>query len=146
VQIFVSTQGEFYCDANTNSNIYKNKTFSSVKLQSIEKAIDDFQGQKVDGNSYYDIAVYNTTLKLLKVTSRVGNRYFFDDGTDSSMHSRKTLYPKSVDQTKEFADLDLIFKEIRQNEKEIKDLYEAQKIMRKKAEDKLRFLQKVNIC
>ena len=42
VKIFVSIQGEFYCDANTNSNDYKKKTFVSTKLQSIEKAIDDF--------------------------------------------------------------------------------------------------------
>jgi hypothetical protein len=43
VKIFVSIQGEFYCNANTNSNDYEKKTFVSTKLQSIEKAIDDFK-------------------------------------------------------------------------------------------------------
>jgi hypothetical protein len=105
VKIFVSIQGEFYCDANLNSNDYKNKTFVSTKLQSIEKAIDDFKGQEIDGNRYYDIAVYNTTLTPLRIVRQVGNRLFFNDGTDTSNYSRKTLYPKNVDEKQEFKDL-----------------------------------------
>ena len=117
VKIFVSIQGEFYCDANTNSNDYKKKTFVSTKLQSIEKAIDDFKGQEIDGNIYYDIAVYNTTLTPLRIVRQVGNRLFFDDGTDTSNYSRRNLYPKSIDEKQEFKDLELLFEKL-------KDIYQ----------------------
>lgn len=76
LKIFVSNRGEFYCDVNTNSNDYKKKSFVSTKLQSIEKAIDEFNGQEIDGNRYYDIAVYNTTITPLKIVKCVGNRFF----------------------------------------------------------------------
>lgn len=145
VKIFVSTQGEFYCDANTNSSDYKKKTFVSTKLQSIEKAIDDFKGQEIDGNRYYDIAVYNTTLTPLRIVSRVGSRLFFDDGTDTSNYSRKSLYPKSVDEKQEFKDLELLFEQLKENQKEINKLYEIQKQLRLEADKKLRCLLKVTI-
>ena len=143
VKIFVSIQGEFYCDANTNSNDYKKKTFVSTKLQSIEKAIDDFKGQEIDGNRYYDIVVYNTTLTPLKVVRQVGNRLFFDDGTDTIKHSRRILYPKSIDEKQEFKDLKLIFEKLKENQKEINNLYEIQKQLRAEANEKLRLMSKV---
>ncbi len=145
VKIFVSIQGEFYCDANTNSNDYKNKTFVSTKLQSIEKAIDDFKGQEIDGKSYYDIAVYNTTLTPLKVIRQVGSRLFFDDGTDTSNFSRKALYPNSINEKQEFKDLEIIFEQLRENQKEINKLYEIQKKLRVEADNKLRFMSKVTV-
>ena len=143
VKIFVSIQGDFYCDANTNSNDYKKKTFVSTKLQSIEKAIDDFKGQEIDGNRYYDIAVYNTTLTPLRIVRQVGNRLFFDDGTDTSNHSRRNLYPKSIDEKQEFKDLELLFDKLKENQKEINNLYEIQKQLRVEADKKLRLMSKV---
>ena len=143
VKIFVSIQGEFYCDANTNSNDYKKKTFVSTKLQSIEKAIDDFKGQEIDGNRYYDIA--NTTLTPLRIVRQVGNRLFFDDGTDTSNYSRKSLYPKVVDEKQEFKDLELLFDQLKENQKEINKLYEVQKQLRSEADKKLRCLSKVTV-
>ena len=145
VKIFVSVQGECYCDVNTNSNDYKKKTFVSTKLQSIEKAIDDFKMQKIDGNRYYDIKVYNTTLTALKIVGRVGNRLFFDDGTDTSDYSRKSLYPKVVDETQEFKDLELLFNKLKENEKEIIKLYEVEKQLRAEADKKLKSLSKVTV-
>ena len=145
VKIFVSIQGEFYCDANTNSNDYKKKTFASTKLQSIEKAIDDFKGQEVDGNRYYDIAVYNTTLTPLRIVRQVGNRLFFDDETDTSNYSRKSLYPKVVDEKQEFKDLESLFEQLKENQKEINKLYEIQKQLRAEADKKLRCLSKVTV-
>lgn len=145
VKIFVSIQGEFYCDANTNSNDYKKKTFVSTKLQSIEKAIDDFKGQEIDGNRYYDIAAHNITLTPLRIVRQVGNRLFFDDGTDTSNYSRKSLYPKLVDEKQEFKDLELLFEQLKENQKEINKLYDIQKQLRAEADKKLRRLSKVTV-
>jgi hypothetical protein len=145
VKIFVSVQGEFYCDANTNSNDYKKKTFVSTRLQSIEKAIDDFKGQEIDGDRYYDINVYYTTLTPLKVVRQIGNRLFFDDGTDTSSYSRRSLYPKTVDEKQEFKDLELLFDQLKENQKEINKLREIQKQLRAEADKKLRCLSKVTV-
>jgi hypothetical protein len=145
VKIFVSTQGEFYCDANANSNDYKNKTFVSTKLQSIEKAIDDFRGQEIDGNTYYDIALHSTVLMPLKIVRKVGSRLFFNDGTDTSNYSRKSLYPKSVDEKQEFKDLQLLFEQIKENQKEVSKLYEIQRQLREEADKKLKRLSKVTV-
>ncbi len=143
VKIFVSTQGEFYCDVITNSSDYKKKTFASTKLQSIEKAIDDFKGQEIDGNQYYDITVYNTTLTPLKVVRQVGSRLFFNDGTDTSNQSRKSLYPKNIDQKQEFNDIQNLFEQLKESQKEINKLYEIQKQLRADAENKLKLLKKI---
>ena len=122
VKIFVSHKGEFYCDANKNSNDYRNKTFVSKKLESLEKAIDNFKGQKIDGNKYYDITVYNTTIKPLKVVQQIGNRFFFDDGTDTAHYSRGTLYPESIDTTQEFKDLELLLEQIKETQNKVSQL------------------------
>lgn len=145
IKIFVSIKGEFYCDANTNSSDYNKKTFVSTKLQSIEKAIDDFKGQEIDGNRYYDISVYNTTLNPLRIVRKVGNRFFFDDGTDTSNYSRKKLYPKFVDEKQDFKDLEVLFQQLKENQKEINKLYEVQKLLRVEADKKLRCLPKVDV-
>ena len=39
VKIFVSVKGEFYCDANTNSNDYKKKTFVSTNCSQLKKQL-----------------------------------------------------------------------------------------------------------
>jgi len=143
VKIFVSFEGKFYCDANTNSNDYKKKTFVSTKLLSIEKAIDNFKGQRICGDEYYDITLHNETLKPLQVISRVGDRLFFDDGTDTSDFIRISLYPKSIDSKPEFQDLKLIFSQIKENQKEINKLYENQKQLRLEAEKKIVTFKKV---
>lgn len=145
VKIFVSVEGEFYCDVITNSDDYKNKTFVSEKLQSIEKVIDNFQGQEIYGNKYYDINVYSATLKLLQVIKKIGNRLFFDDGTDSANWSRKNLYPESVDKKQEFKDLELLFEQLKKNQKEINKLLETQRQLRLDAEKKLNYLSKVDV-
>ncbi len=145
VKIFITDVGEFYCDAIGNSNDYKKKTFVTAKLQSLEKAIDSFKGQEIEGNRYYDIHVYNTTLTPLRVIRNVGNRLFFDDGTDTSSHSRRELYPKSVDEKQEFKELELIFEQLRENQKEISNLYEVQKKLRAEADKKLKTMSKVKV-
>ena len=143
LKIFVSIDGEFYCDVINNSNDYKNKTFASEKLQSIEKAIDNFSGQNVNGNEYYSIQIFNNKIIPLKVTKFVGNRIFFDDGTDSSNGLRKLLYPKSIDKTQEFKDIKTILEQIEKNDIEIRNLYEASVKLRKEANEKLKHLPEV---
>ena len=68
---------------------------------------------------------------------------FFDDGTDTSNYSRKSLYPKAVDEKQEFKDLKLLFDQLKENQKEINNLYEIQKQLRVEADKKLRYLSKV---
>ena len=145
VKIFVSAQGEFYCDAISNSNDYKKKTFVSIKLQSIEKAIDNFQGQEIEGNSYYEIAAYTPTMKLLKIVRQVGDRLFFNDGTDTSNYQRKELYPKSIDETKEFKDIEVLFEQLKENQKEISKLYEVQKQLTAEVNKKLKYFSKIKV-
>lgn len=145
VKIFVSTLGEFYCDAIKNSNDYKVKTFSSNKLQSIEKAIDDFKGQEIDGNEYYEIESYKSKVTPLKVVRKVGSRLFFNDGTDSSNYSRRHLYPKNVDEKQEFVDLVKLFAQIKVNTDEIDKLYEINRRLKANADAKLRCLPQVAV-
>jgi hypothetical protein len=145
VKIFVSHEGEFYCDAISNSGDYKKKTFSSMKLQSIEKVIGEFMGQEIDGSTYYDIQYYAATLHKIKIVRKVGDRLFFDDGTDTSNTSRRSLYPKSVDEKQEFSELVDIFDKIKKNQLDINTLYEAQKQLKIEAEKKLKCLPKVSV-
>lgn len=138
VKIFVSHKGEFYCDANKNSDNYGNKTFVSNKLKSIEKAIDEFKGQKINGNRYYDITVYNTTITPLKVVQQIGNRFFFDDGTDTAHWSRRELYPESVEEQQEFKDLVLLIGQIKEAQNKVS-------LLRIEAEKKLKCLSKITV-
>ena len=91
------------------------------------------------------IAVYNTTLTPLRIVRKVGNRLFFDDGTDTSHYSRKALYPKSVDEKQEFKDLEILFEQLKENQKEINKLYEVQKQLRAEADKKLKCLSKCSV-
>ena len=144
VKIYVSTDGEFYCNPSTNSNELKNKTFGSTKLPSIEKAIDEFTGTPIEnGNTYYDIPFYYYNPKPLKVVKQIGTRLFFDDGTDSSMSSRKSLYPKSIDETKDFQKIKELSEEIDSIQKEINALTDKQHQLRTEADKKLKNLFKV---
>lgn len=146
VNIYVSPRGEFYCDAIGNSNDYKNKTFTSTKIISIEKGIDNFTGQEIEnGNVYYDILTHNTTIKSLKVVKRVGYRVFFDDGTDTSQQSRRYLYPEVIKDSKEFKDLEIIFAEIKKHEAEISSLYTLTRTLRDSAVKKLYMFSRVEV-
>lgn len=138
VNIYVTLDGEFYCDGINNSNDYRKKTFVSKKMQSIEKAIDDLKGEDIDGNEYYEITPYNNRLKLLKVIKKIGSRVFFDDGTDSSNPLRRELYPKIISQNHEFGKIECLIMLLQENEKEIKRLYDIQVEQRIILEKKLR--------
>lgn len=144
VNIYVSTLGKFYCDAINNSNDYNDKTFISDRLQSIEKAIDKFNGQGIDnGNQFYDIVIYNTKINLLKIVKKIGTRLFFDNGEDTSHYSLQRLYPKSVDKTQHFKEIELYIKGIKENQEKISKLAEIQRGLKSKAESHLRLLSKV---
>ena len=78
--------------------ITKRKHLYLQNYSQLKKQLMIFKGKEIDGNRYYDIVVYSTTLTPLKVVRQVGNRLFFDDGTDTIKHSRRILYPKSIDE------------------------------------------------
>lgn len=145
VKIFVSPEGEFYCDTIANSNDYKKKNFSSSKLQSIEKAIDNFKGEEIDGNSYYDILPHINCLKKLKVVRKVGSRLFFNDGTDTSFHSKRQLYPASIEEKQEFKDLQKLLEELNENQEEISRISAIDRKLRERANEIIRKFSKVTV-
>ena len=123
VKIFVNYKGEFYCDAKNNSNDYNKKTFNSHKLQNIEKAIDTYEGEIENGEQFYHISVYEYTITLLTVVKKVGDRLFFDNGTNSINYSSGNLRPKSFDETEEYSKLVSIFERLIENKKQQTELY-----------------------
>lgn len=123
VNIYVNPQGEFYCDVVKNSDQFKNKTFSSYKLPSLEKAIDEYSGKELaTGEYYYEVNRYNGDIKKLAVVSKVGNRVFFDDGSDTSMYTRKTLYPSSIEDSEGYISIIEFARKISENQDEINRL------------------------
>jgi hypothetical protein len=146
VKICVSEQGEFFCDVKKNSENFKDNTFKSLKLTSIESAIDQFKGEPEEQpTSYYLIEVWQLIFQKITSTKHIGSRVFFDDGTDSSRHDRKQLYPENIDQTEEFKNLRDILTQMDRNQKEAQRLYDLNKDLRSLADTILRQFKKVNI-
>lgn len=139
VHIYVSPEGEFYCDVKNNSSNYYQKTFNSLKLQSIEKAIDNYSGgSEIDGKVYYDICRHSMSVKRLKVVKKVGERIFFNDGKDSSDWSRKDLYPREIEKTE-------TFKRLKQLQKE-KEKYAAKLLLiQDEFSEKMKSFKKVQV-
>lgn len=90
VQIYLTDNGEFYCDAVNNSDDYGKRQFNSFKFASIKKAIDDFEGAKVD-KTFYKIETYGCTITEYKQVSSKGNLLIFDDGQDSNDYGKRNL-------------------------------------------------------
>lgn len=145
VKIYVSPTGEFYCDVNYNSDNYNSKTFLSTKLQSIERAIDNFEGGKIEEEVYYDINMYIPKITVLKTIRKVGNRIFFDDGTDTSLVSRSKLYHRSISEKLEFKELENIFDKMKENNENIKKIYEENRKLMTLSKSKIDSLHKVNV-
>lgn len=93
VDIYVTSEGEFYCNPNNNSKDYNQKIFHSEKFPSIEKAIDGFKNEITNGREVYEIIPYSNKFKLLKEVSNLGKISFFDDGSNSRNNNH--LYLKS---------------------------------------------------
>lgn len=51
---------------------------------------------------------------------------FYCDGTDTSNYSRKSLYPKVIDEKQEFKDLEVLFEQLKENQKKFNKLYDVQ--------------------
>lgn len=145
VSIFVNDNGEFYCDLHKNSNDYKNKTMSYFRLSEIEKAIDEYEISKFNGESYYDIDIIYCIIKKIKVIGKVGGRVFFDDETDTSSYNRKKLYSiESIDKVKE--NIDSLFNEIINTRKEINDLRLKENILNNEVNKIIRSINKVDVA
>ncbi len=100
VKIYITTEGRFFCDCISNSNDFSKKTFDSEKIQSIEKAIDNFEGESIN-ESYYLLNVYPLSVTKLKAKSRVGNRIFFSNGTKSDDWNLRGIKKGSLIEDKE---------------------------------------------
>lgn len=116
VAIYVNPiNGQFYCDAANNSDKLKDATFYSKKLYSIEKAIDEYTGTPIDGKEYYEIQPYNATIKKLKVIKKVGDRLFFDNGSQNTGYNKPFLYPVEIESKEEFKELTKLFNKMKNN-------------------------------
>lgn len=135
VKIYITTEGRFFCDCISNSNEFSKKTFDSEKLQSIEKAIDNFEGASVD-ESYYLLSVYPLSATKLKAKSKVGNRILFSDGTKSDDWNRRGVKKASLIEDKEefkkLLNLAELYKELA---KEIADLTKQQHDIAKRGKE-----------
>ena len=128
VKIHLTDNGEFYCDAVNNSPEYSKRQFNSFKFASIKKAIDDFEGSKVD-KLFYKFDSYNCSVETHRQVSKKGTLLIFDDGKDSNHYSKRNLISSddinedSLKYAKELSDkMGKILDKIRELEDEKKDL------------------------
>lgn len=140
VNIFITTDGEFFCDCINNSNILENKTFNSNKLTSIIKAIDNFKGNQIN-KIFYKLSYYPVKIEKFTATSKVGNRLLFNDGTDSEHYDKKDLFKGCVTEKKEYGDLLLLEKEEKRIYQEKKKLETELKVIRNKAKNIINILK-----
>ena len=126
VKILVTDSGKFYCDVTNKSRDFEDATFKSEKLQSIEKAIDEYTPEEIDGNTYYAFGRYSPSITKIKVVKKVGNRCFFNDGTDTSYDERKKLYPENTNRYPQFETAKLLQEEYKETVRQIKELYSRQ--------------------
>lgn len=145
VDIYVTRNGEFYCDVTANSSDYKNKTFQSNKIQSIEKAIDNYQSSDIDGDEYYEIASYRNIFKKIKVIKKIGNRLFFDDGTETGANrfDIKPLYNKEIENSPDFNKIKELTDELVRNDKLVSELYNKNRLIRNEIDAILKNFKKV---
>lgn len=123
VDIYVSSNGVFYCDPVNNSRDFWEKKFHSEKLASLEKALDNYGGAKIDdGLYYYSFTDGFAMITKLTVISKLGNRLFFNDGTNSASQSRKVLYPSSIESQPEFLEIKAGFEKMNEINSEINKL------------------------
>lgn len=146
VNIYVNTSGEFYCDVVKNSDKFKNKSFSSYKLPSLEKAIDEYSGSELaTGEYYYEVNRHNGDIKKLTVISKVGNRVFFDDGTDTSNSTRRELYPSLIEQSEAYVSVIELSNKIKENQEEINRLNKINDGYRLKIGEGLNQIRRVTV-
>jgi len=140
VVIYITTEGLFFCDCINNSEFLNNKTFSSEKLQSIEKAIDNFEGNK-QTKIYYRLTQYPLTINTFISKSQVGNRIIFTDGTDSTCFNRLGIVESSLlDNNADFIKL----KELVKIEKQLnKQIFELNDKIRKNREEGTNLIKKL---
>ena len=121
VKIYVSESGQFYCNCINNSDEIKEATFKSLKMDSIVKAIGDFNSPSAKvGEKYYAIDTYNPRIKELVVKNTVGTRLFFTDGTSSLNYG--TLYTEEILKNKFISDFSDLEKEVKAIDKKLEDL------------------------
>ena len=90
VKIYFSTgKNDFYCDVVNNSERYKDKTFSSKKIESIKKAIENYKlGELQDDIYLYVLCKYPPRIEKIKVLRKVGDRLFFSNGKNSQNYNK----------------------------------------------------------
>lgn len=124
IEIYLTVDGEFYCNPDTNSSNYEDKLLVSTELLNIKRNIDNFYGERIiNGDRYYIISVSNTSIKPVQIVRRHGDNIHFDNGTDTDRHySMRTLHPSYVDSQPEFKDLKVILDKLKETELELERL------------------------
>lgn len=147
VTIYVHYDGTFYCDAVNNSEDFKNKTFESAKLPSLEKAIDGFTGEKIsNGKSFYVFDYNKLSMTRLQAVCKMGNRVFFDDGTSSADFNRRgCLYPVKSIADGVFSEIEVNADEYDRLKRQQKAITDNQTIIRLATEKLLKNIKPVSI-
>lgn len=147
IEIYLTEDGEFYCNPDTNSSNYDDAKLIYTKLSGIKEYIDECYGTRItNGNRYYVISVSNTLIRLVQIVRQYNGNLYFDDGTDTDhYYSMRMLYPEHVDKQPEFTDLKIILDEIKEIELKIKDLEELKEQFITEADAKLERLPMVAV-
>lgn len=147
IEIYLTVDGEFYCNPDTNSSNYDDAKLIYTKLSGIKEYIDECYGIRIHiGNRYYVISVSNTSIRPVQVVRQYNDDIYFDDGTDTGHnYSMRMIHPEYVDKQPEFEDLKIILDEIKEIELEIEDLEELKEQFITEANAKLERLPMVDV-
>lgn len=100
VNIYVDSNGEFFCNPSTNSDKKFAATFKSDSLAKIQKAIDSLNAEFEPFDVY---RLYDGSLTRVTITSKIGTRLFID-GKPIDQMSGKFL-PLDVENSEQWPSL-----------------------------------------
>ncbi len=147
IEIYLTVDGEFYCNPDTNSSNYEDRRLTNTKLSSIKSYIDDCYGVRIHiGNRYYVISISNTSIRPVQVVRQYRDNLYFDDGTNTDhYYSMRMIHPEYVDKQPEFEDLKIILDKIKEVELELERLEELKERLIGEANEKLERLPMVDV-
>lgn len=126
VKIEVSENGEFHCDIIMNLPFGRSEHFFFNQLEDLEGKIDEVINSRKDINyeSIY-IAISNSEpeIREIKIESILGNKIFYNDGSNSGYYSRKLVVDEEFLSNPDFIELKKIIRELDLKEVELNSIY-----------------------
>lgn len=100
VNIYVDSNGEFFCNPSTNSDKKFAATFKSDSLAKIQKAIDSLNAEFESFDAY---RLYEGSLTRVTINSKVGTRLFIDGKPIDQMSGK--FFPLEVENSEQWPSL-----------------------------------------